>query len=64
MQFPRDLDEQRRVMYEAQLETNELLKQLIQLQTKPMVIDPIKPPVNRAPQNTQIKKTNTRGKRT
>jgi hypothetical protein len=58
MDFPRDLDEQRKVMYEAQLKTNELLEQLIQLHTKPTVVDPIKTPVNRAPQ----KRTQPRGK--
>ena len=46
--FPRDLDEQRRVMYEAQLRTNELLEQILQLQTKLTVNEPIKTPVNRA----------------
>jgi hypothetical protein len=60
MQFPRDLDEQRRVMYEAQLRTNELLEQLIQLQTKPTVIE-LTSPVNR---DQETKKPQTRGKRT
>jgi hypothetical protein len=58
MDFPRDLDEQRKVMYEAQLRTNELLEQLIQLQANKTAVEP-KPPVNRVPQTN---KTTTRRK--
>lgn len=58
MEFPRDSDEQRRVMYEAQLKTNELLEQLLQSQTKTTAVVPLKqPPVNRA-----VPKTTTRRK--
>lgn len=63
MEFPRDQDARQELMYRTQLRTNELLEQLIQLQTKPTVIEPIKAPVNRTPQK-QVKKTTTRGKRT
>jgi hypothetical protein len=65
MDFPRDQDARQELMYKTQLRTNELLEQLIQLQTNKTVVEPIKTPVNRATNkqtNKPVNKNQPRGK--
>ena len=45
--FPRDTDQQREWIYNEQVKTNELLTQLISLQSKPEAKTTVTQPVNR-----------------
>lgn len=44
--FPRDIDQQRELIYNEQVKTNELLTQLIALQSKPETKTTVTKPTN------------------